>query len=180
VGGLFAAAAAWAVGKVTLGLRSDYLAIATLGISEIIIAVLKNEDWLARGVKNVIGMPRPVPYEVDLRETAWVQNLAGDLGMSVIDVLLDHREALLRLPVHVVLLIILFLSERALNSPWGRMMRAIRDNEVSAEAMGKDVKGAPPAGLHPRFGRHRHCRCHADHHRRPVHPAPTSRCASPS
>jgi branched-chain amino acid transport system permease protein len=67
VGGLFAAAAAWAVGKVTLGLRSDYLAIATLGISEIIIAVLKNEDWLARGVKNVIGLPRPVPYEVDLK-----------------------------------------------------------------------------------------------------------------
>ena len=32
------------------------------------------------------------------------------------------------------------LSEIALKSPWGRMMRAIRDNEVSAEAMGKDVK----------------------------------------
>ena len=40
-----------------------------------------------------------------------------------------------------VLLAIIWLSERALNSPWGRMMRAIRDNEVSAEAMGKDVKG---------------------------------------
>jgi branched-chain amino acid transport system permease protein len=72
VGGLFAAAAAWAVGKVTLGLRSDYLAIATLGISEIIIAVLKNEDWLARGVKNVTGLPRPVPYEIDLQQSAWV------------------------------------------------------------------------------------------------------------
>ncbi|MEO1142622.1 MAG: branched-chain amino acid ABC transporter permease, partial [Pseudomonadota bacterium] len=41
----------------------------------------------------------------------------------------------------IVLLIILYLSEKALNSPWGRMMRAIRDNEVAAEAMGKDVKG---------------------------------------
>ena len=40
-----------------------------------------------------------------------------------------------------VLLVILFLSERALHSPWGRMMRAIRDNEDAAEAMGKDVKG---------------------------------------
>ena len=38
-----------------------------------------------------------------------------------------------------VLLGILWLSDTALRSPWGRMMRAIRDNEVSAEAMGKDV-----------------------------------------
>ena len=40
-GGLFAAAAAWVVGRIALGLRSDYLAIATLGISEIIIYILK-------------------------------------------------------------------------------------------------------------------------------------------
>ncbi|ESW59090.1 MAG: branched-chain amino acid ABC transporter permease, partial [Rhodobacter sp. CACIA14H1] len=58
VGGLLAAAAAWAIGKIALGLRSDYLAIATLGIAEIIISVMKNEDWLARGVKNIIDMPR--------------------------------------------------------------------------------------------------------------------------
>ena len=57
----FAAAfLAWIIGKVTLGLRSDYLAIATLGISEIVIAVLKHEEWLSRGVKNVTGLPRPV------------------------------------------------------------------------------------------------------------------------
>lgn len=57
VGGVFAAGAAWLIGKAALGLRSDYLAIATLGIAEIIIAVLKNEDWLTRGVKNVVGIP---------------------------------------------------------------------------------------------------------------------------
>ncbi|MGR3363068.1 MAG: branched-chain amino acid ABC transporter permease, partial [Maritimibacter harenae] len=61
MGGLLAAAAAWAIGKTALGLRSDYLAIATLGISEIVIAMLKNEEWLGRGVKNVVGLPRPVP-----------------------------------------------------------------------------------------------------------------------
>ena len=61
VGGLFAAGAAYLVGVIALGLRSDYLAIATLGISEIILAVLKNENWLTRGVKNVTGIPRPVP-----------------------------------------------------------------------------------------------------------------------
>ena len=62
VGGLMAAGAAWIIGKTALGLRSDYLAIATLGISEIIIAILRNEDWMTRGVKNVAGIPRPVPY----------------------------------------------------------------------------------------------------------------------
>jgi branched-chain amino acid transport system permease protein len=61
VGGVFAAAVAWLIGKVALGLRSDYLAIATLGISEIVIAVLKNEDWLARGVKNVTGLRARCP-----------------------------------------------------------------------------------------------------------------------
>ncbi|MBQ0765200.1 MAG: branched-chain amino acid ABC transporter permease, partial [Sulfitobacter litoralis] len=78
VGGLLAAGAAWLIGKTALGLRSDYLAIATLGIAEIIIAVLKNEDWLSRGVKNVIGIPRPVPYEIDLQNDAgFVAQAAG-------------------------------------------------------------------------------------------------------
>ena len=141
VGGVFAAGAAWAVGKLTLGLRSDYLAIATLGISEIIVAMLKNEDWLTRGVKNVIGLPRPVPYEVDLQKSESFQNLANDLGMSVIDLSSIAVKLCYAGLFAIVLLIVLYLSERALRSPWGRMMRAIRDNETSAEAMGKDVKG---------------------------------------
>jgi branched-chain amino acid transport system permease protein len=57
VGGLLAAGAGWLIGKTALGLRSDYLAIATLGIAEIVIAVLKNEDWLDRGVKNPLSFP---------------------------------------------------------------------------------------------------------------------------
>ena len=62
VGGFFAAGVAFIIGKVALGLRSDYLAIVTLGISEIVVSVLKHEEWLSRGVKNVIGLKRPVPY----------------------------------------------------------------------------------------------------------------------
>lgn len=141
IGGLFAAGAAWIVGKISLGLRSDYLAIATLGISEIIIAMLKNEDWLTRGVKNVIGLPRPVPYEVDIQQSVYFQNLASDWGMSIIEL----SSLVVKLSYAglfaIVLLIVLYLSETALRSPWGRMMRAIRDNETAAEAMGKDVKG---------------------------------------
>ena len=56
VGAFFAGALAYVIGKIALGLRADYLAIATLLISEIVIAVIKHEDWLARGVKNVIGL----------------------------------------------------------------------------------------------------------------------------
>jgi branched-chain amino acid transport system permease protein len=140
VGGLLAAGAAWIVGKTALGLRSDYLAIATLGIAEIIIAVMKNEDWLGRGVKNVIGLPRPVPYEIDLqndpdfvaRMTSWGYD---PVIASSITVKLAYGALF-----GTVLLILLWMAQAALKSPWGRMMRAIRDNEVAAEAMGKDVK----------------------------------------
>jgi branched-chain amino acid transport system permease protein len=141
VGGLLAACAAWVVGRVALGLRSDYLAIATLGISEIIIAVMKNEDWLTRGVKNVNGLPRPTPYEVDLQSSPWFVDLAGELGVGVVEFSSIYVKLCYAGLFLTVLLIVLFLSERALNSPWGRMMRAIRDNENAAEAMGKDVKG---------------------------------------
>jgi branched-chain amino acid transport system permease protein len=140
VGGLLAAGAAWIVGKTALGLRADYLAIATLGIAEIIIAVLKNEDWLSRGVKNVVGIPRPVPYEIDLQGNEGFVERAAGFGMdpitaSSIAVKLSYMVLFL-----AVLAILLWLAQAALNSPWGRMMRAIRDNEVAAEAMGKDVK----------------------------------------
>ena len=157
VGGLFAAGVAFVIGKITLGLRSDYLAIATLGISEIIIAVLKHEDWLSRGVKNVIGLKRPVPYEIDLQKTDWFISLIGYLNSSKLSEISDSLETekllnqlviegssiFVKLSYMIlftsVLLFILYLANKAQISPWGRMMRAIRDNETSANAMGKDV-----------------------------------------
>ncbi|WP_435531090.1 branched-chain amino acid ABC transporter permease [Pseudotabrizicola sediminis] len=139
VGGLLAAAAAWAIGKAALGLRSDYLAIATLGIAEIILAVLKNEDWMARGVKNVISLPRPVPYEVDLQRTQGFVDWALSWGFDPVTASSIVVRLMYTGLFAVVLLALIALSQAALHSPWGRMMRAIRDNEVSAEAMGKDV-----------------------------------------
>lgn len=158
VGGFFAAGAAWLVGKVSLGLRSDYLAIATLGISEIIIAFIKNEDWLTRGVKNVTGLARPVPYEIDLQQSdnfiSWVSKLnesalsavSGDERASLLSKLvIENSGFFVKLCYSglfiTVLLIVLMLSVKALDSPWGRMMRAIRDNEVAAGAMGKNITG---------------------------------------
>ncbi len=143
VGGLLAAGAAWIVGKTALGLRSDYLAIATLGIAEIIIAVLKNEDWLSRGVKNVVGIPRPwpVPYEIDLQNSAAFVARAQAWGMDPVTTSSLAVKLLYSVLFTIVLLLLIWLVQKALHSPWGRMMRAIRDNEVAAEAMGKDVTG---------------------------------------
>ena len=157
IGGFMAAGVALIIGKITLGLRSDYLAIATLGISEIIIAILKHEDWLARGVKNVTGLPRPVPYEVNLQGSEWFINMIQKINYSKLSSLnleIEKQEKLRSLVIEsssifvkicysglllAVLIIILYLSNKALNSPWGRMMRAIRDNEEASSAIGKNV-----------------------------------------
>tara|TARA_Y100000022_G_scaffold69025_1_gene59423 strand:+ start:1887 stop:3257 length:1371 start_codon:yes stop_codon:yes gene_type:complete len=157
VGAFFAGGLAFIVGKVALGLRADYLAIATLLISEIVIAIIKHEDWLTRGVKNVIGLKRPAPYEVDLQTTDWFINLVEKFNsgkLEIISNLSDRQAALNQLVIEgssvfvklcysglflTVVIILLILTQKALYSPWGRMMRAIRDNEEAANAMGKNV-----------------------------------------
>ena len=141
IGGFLAAGAAWVIGKTALGLRSDYLAIATLGIAEIIIAIIKNEDWLARGVKNVIGLPRPAPYEIDLQQNDKFVNTANSIGIDPVTASTLYVKLIYAGLFSIVLIVIFILAQRALHSPWGRMMRAIRDNEVAAEAMGKNVTG---------------------------------------
>ncbi len=157
VGAFFAGALAFIIGKVALGLRADYLAIATLLISEIVIAVIKHEDWLARGVKNVIGLKRPVPYEIDLQTKEWFINLVAKFNqgtLSLVNDTLEKQQLLKQLVIEsstvfvklcyaglfsVVVIILLIITQKALYSPWGRMMRAIRDNEEAANAMGKNV-----------------------------------------
>ena len=157
VGAVFAGGLAFIIGKVALGLRADYLAIATLLISEIVIAIIKHEDWLTRGVKNVIGLKRPAPYEVDLQQTNWFIDLVEKFNFSKLNLIQDFSErqsALNQLVIEgssifvklcysglflVVVIILLILTQKALYSPWGRMMRAIRDNEEAANAMGKYV-----------------------------------------
>ena len=140
VGGILAGFVAYFIGKITLGLRSDYLAIATLGIAEVIIYFLKNENWLTRGVKNVNGLPRPVPYEVDLQGNKWFIEICERYNFPLIETSSIVVKISYCLLFSGVLITLFILSEIALKSPWGRMMRAIRDNEISARAMGKNVK----------------------------------------
>ena len=157
VGGLFAAGIAYIVGKVALGLRADYLAIATLLIAEIVVSIIKHEDWLARGVKNVIGLKRPVPDAIDLQNSPWFINLVERFHatkLELISTVSERQDLLNQLVIEsssvyvklcmaglflFVVIILLILTQKALYSPWGRKMRAIRDNEAAAGAMGKNV-----------------------------------------
>ncbi|NRG19962.1 branched-chain amino acid ABC transporter permease [Rhizobiales bacterium] len=113
---LLAAAIAWPIGKICLRFRSDYLAIASIGVAEIIRLVIKSEDWLTNSARGVTNIPRPF----------------GDLPYA------QSQLAYLAL-VGGVLFVAYLLVERQIAAPWGRMMRAIRDNELAARAMGKDV-----------------------------------------
>ncbi len=127
VGGILAGGVAWLIGNVCLGLRSDYLAIATIGIAEIIRAFLKNMDWLTRGTLTVSPLPWPVPTAL---ETG-----IGDRTLALI----VSRSLFLAVTIAITA-ILFYLLQRAYGGAWGRMMRAIRDNHVAAESMGKNVK----------------------------------------
>jgi len=128
-GGLLAAGVAFIIGKICLGLRTDYLAIATIGISEIIRALIKNMDWLTKGTLTVSPLPWPVPKPQELQEFRF------DVSQSFI-----WSRAAFGILVVAVAVGALVLAQRAYGGPWGRMMRAIRDNHVAAAAMGKNVK----------------------------------------
>jgi branched-chain amino acid transport system permease protein len=128
VGGLLAGVIAYFVGRVALGLRTDYLAIATIGIGEIIRAFIKNMDWLTRGTLTVSPVPWPVPLPQDLQ--------AG--GVQVGTSFVYSRLSFFALAL-VIVLVVMALIARVYAGPWGRMMRAIRDNYIAAASMGKNV-----------------------------------------
>ncbi|TDQ84418.1 branched-chain amino acid transport system permease protein [Dongia mobilis] len=107
---------AWPVGRICLGLKGDYLAMATIGIAEIIRLVFKNESWLANGTMGISTVPRPF----ESLGQPW-----GNLAFLAL--------------VLAIVIALYFSAERAWVSPWGRAMRAIRDNETAAAAIGKDV-----------------------------------------
>ena len=107
---------AYVVGKPTLRLREDYLAIATISIAETLRLLLKNEAWLTNGVQGLRDIPRPFPQTFG----------------ALYDV---FYLVLLLLTVAAVYL----ASERLIRSPWGRVLKAIREDEAVAASVGKDV-----------------------------------------
>ncbi|RLE39002.1 branched-chain amino acid ABC transporter permease [Candidatus Woesearchaeota archaeon] len=97
-------------------LKGIYLAIVTFGFAEIIIAVMKNWQGLTRGPLGLPGIPKASLFGFKFASTWEFFVLAA-----------------------VVLIITYVIISKIVNSPFGRTMRAIRDDEIAAKALGKNV-----------------------------------------
>lgn len=108
--------ATYPVGFATLRLRADYLAIVTLGLSEVVRLVALNEEWLTRGPDGISGIAHPF----------------AALGVG-------NREAVYLALLGVIVVVSYLLLERLSRSPFGRTLRAIREDEDAVTALGKSV-----------------------------------------
>lgn len=135
-GGAAAALIAWLVAIPVLRLREDYLAIATIGVAEIIRLVFQNERWLANGPQPLRGIPRPLYCLVDNPPCPWLPE-----GLHPVVAALTPRDYIFvyLAIVTAVLLVIYAALQQAVRSPWGRVLRAIREEETAAAMSGKDV-----------------------------------------
>ena len=96
-------------------LRGDYLAIATLGFGEIIRAILKNWVSLTRGPLGIPGIPK------------------ASIGIVF------NTQIKFLIFAAVIALLTIFIIKRIVHSPFGRVLRAIREDEIAAQSLGKDV-----------------------------------------
>lgn len=133
--GLVAGLLAWLVGKPTLRLRGDYLAIATIGIAEIVRLVFQNERWLANGPQPLRGIPQPLSC-LAADGCSWLPGFVNELFGALTP--RDYPTLYVAI-VALVLFFVYRVLERAIRSPWGRVLRAVREEEASAAMSGKDV-----------------------------------------
>ena len=134
---------AFLIGLVCIRLRSDYLAIATIGIAEIIKLFLKNETDLTNGPRGINKIPRPWEHLSEERfytkgPMSWVMDAAS--WDSFFDKLPNWWwQPFFCGSILLLVYVIYRFLEKAQRSPWGRMMTAIRENEGAAHAAGKHV-----------------------------------------
>ena len=134
--GIVSALLAWLIGVPTLRLREDYLAMATIGIAELTRLVFQNERWLANGPQPLRGIPQPLSCLVEDPICPW---LPGPL-QSLFSPLAPRDYIWVYLAVVALVLFVVFLAlQRVLRSPWGRVLRAVREDEASASMVGKNV-----------------------------------------
>lgn len=140
---LASAVVAGVIGLICIRLRSDYLAIATIGIAEIIKLILKNETDITNGPRGINKIPRAWEHFSEERfYSSWPMSMiASPEGWSAFfDGLANWWwQPFFAGTVVLVVFIIYRMLERARLAPWGRMMTAIRENESAARAAGKDV-----------------------------------------
>ncbi len=129
---------AFFIGLPTLKLKEDYLAIATIGIAEVIRLVLKNESWLTNSVWGIKHIPAPLasPIEKGIRFF-----LEGNPQLpSWLQSLLSNGYNWFYLGLVIFILAALYLiSEKMIRSPWGRVLRAIREDEIATATTGKNI-----------------------------------------
>ncbi len=101
----------------TLRLREDYLAIATLGLAQVIVLTIQNLPSLTGGVFGISGIARPFQF--------YQQPNLTDMAFAIFALL--------------CLLVAFLLLERMSRSPWGRVMRAVREDEDASTALGKNT-----------------------------------------
>ena len=114
---VFAGLLAFLLSIPALRLREDYLAIATIGIAELLRRVTIEERGLVNGTRGLTGIPRPL----------------GDLVSTG-----DYKYVMLAIAVATLVLVYLAI-ERGIRSPWGRVLRALREDELTTAASGKNV-----------------------------------------
>ena len=143
VGMAMAALIAGLIGLICIRLRSDYLAIATIGIAEIIKLILKNETDITNGPRGINKIPRFWEHFSEERfYTSWPMSWFGtpENWVAFFDKLPNwYWQPLFAGTILLIMYIIYRMLERARTAPWGRMMTAIRENEPAARAAGKDV-----------------------------------------
>ncbi|NLS17342.1 branched-chain amino acid ABC transporter permease [Rhizobium sp. P40RR-XXII] len=116
---IVAGLAAAIIGIATLRLKSDYLAITTFGVAVVVQLVALNAQKLTGGPFGIGFIPRPFS---SLAETPLLFNLAN-LGVVV-----------------VVMLIVYLALEHLAKSPWGRVLKALREDERAAISLGKSAR----------------------------------------
>ena len=127
---------AWVIARATLELRLDYLAIATIGIAEIVRLIFQNERWIANGPRPLGGIPRPLFCLVQEPSCEWLPG-----WLTGIFAPLEPRDyAFIYLVIVALVLFVIYLVvERMSRSPWGRVLRAVREDPDSTAMSGKDV-----------------------------------------
>lgn len=116
IGACFASAAGIIIGYPSVRLKGDYLALATFGLGVIVYSISKNWVSLTRGP---MGLP-------------------GISGFSLLGFQMSQIWAYLLLVIIFVLLT-LFIINRIVDSPFGRILRSIREDEIASQAMGKNT-----------------------------------------
>lgn len=134
--GVITAIVGFLISVPVLRLRTDFLAIATLGIAELIRLIFQNERWLANGPQPLRGIPQPLICLFQHPSCSW---LPKPVSAFLTPVALRDYIYLYLVIVVLFLAVIYLLLERISRSPWGRVLRAVRDEEASAAMSGKNV-----------------------------------------